>query len=59
MSASDIDLLVDLDDDVGLAALGGLERELATLLGARVDVVPAATLKSRMRAEVLAEAIPL
>jgi uncharacterized protein len=57
--ASDIDLLVDLGDGVGLVALSALERELTDLLGAHVDVVPADTLKQSIRAEVLAEAISL
>lgn len=57
--ASDVDLLVDLDDEVGVVALAGLRRELAELLGVEVDVVPAVTLKPGLRAEVLAEAIEL
>ena len=57
--SSDVDLLVDLDADVGLVALAALERELTDLLGNRVDVVPADTLKQSIRDEVLAEAIPL
>ncbi len=56
---SDIDLLVDLDDNVGLVGLAGMTRELSALLGVEVDVVPAATVKPRMRAEILAEAIAL
>ena len=56
---SDIDLLVDLDKGVGLLDLIGLENELRDLLGVDVDVVPADTLKPRMRARVLREAIPL
>ncbi|MGH3369517.1 MAG: nucleotidyltransferase family protein, partial [Nocardioidaceae bacterium] len=56
---SDIDLLVDLDGHVGVAALAALQRELGEILGVNVDVVPAETLKPRIRAEVLAEAIPL
>jgi uncharacterized protein len=56
---SDVDLLVDLDDGVGLVALAALERELTDLLGAPVDVVPADTLKTQIRDEVLAESIPL
>lgn len=56
---SDIDLLVDLEEGVGLLDLIGLERDLSELLGVDVDVVPAATLKPRIRARVLAEAIPL
>lgn len=57
--ASDIDLLVDLDDSVGLLALSGLRRELSELLHVDVDVVPASTLKTGIRDKVLAEAITL
>lgn len=56
---SDIDLLVDLDDDASLSDLIGLERELSELLGVEVDVVPAHALKPRLRKRVLDEAIPL
>lgn len=58
-AASDVDFLVDLDRGVGVVALVGLKRELGELLGVEVDVVPAATLKARIRADVLSEAIPL
>lgn len=57
--SSDIDLLVDLDDSVGLVALAGLSRELSDLLQVAVDVVPASTLKPTVRGTVLAEAIDL
>ncbi len=56
---SDIDLLVDLDDGVGVVSLAGLNRELAELLSVDVDVVPAAALKSAIRDEVLSAAIAL
>jgi hypothetical protein len=56
---SDVDLLVDIDDDVSVVALAGLRRELTELLGVDVDIVPATTLKSGVRANVLAEAIVL
>ena len=56
---SDIDLLVDLDDTVGLVTLARLTRELSELLAADVDLVPAATLKPGMRDHILAEAISL
>ena len=56
---SDIDLLVDIDDDVSLVTLARLTRELTELLGTNVDVVPAATLKQSVRKSVLAEAIQL
>lgn len=57
--ASDVDLLVDLDEGVGVVSLAGLQRELAELLGVDVDVVPAVTLKPGVRDAVLAEAIAL
>jgi uncharacterized protein len=57
--ASDIDLLVDLDDGVGLFALAGLSRQLSDLLHVEVDVVPADMLKPTVADAVLAEAIAL
>lgn len=56
---SDVDLLVDLADDVGLLSLIGLEREIAETLRCKVDVVPAANLKAGLASEVLAEAVAL
>ncbi|HWH34872.1 MAG TPA: nucleotidyltransferase domain-containing protein [Acidimicrobiales bacterium] len=58
-AASDIDILVDLDDGASLLDLIGLERALSELLGAEVDVVPAHALKPPLRRRVLEEAIPL
>jgi predicted nucleotidyltransferase/DNA-binding XRE family transcriptional regulator len=58
-ASSDVDLLVDLADDVGIVGLLGLEREIAETLERDVDVVPAANLKSTLAPQVLAEAIPL
>jgi predicted nucleotidyltransferase/DNA-binding XRE family transcriptional regulator len=58
-ASSDIDLLVDLDDHVGLVTLAGLRRQLTELLGVDVDVVPAATLKPAVEDTILAEAIAL
>jgi len=54
---SDVDLLVDLDDGVGLFALGALEVELEGLLGRPVDVVPERSLRPVVRESV--RAIPL
>ena len=56
---SDIDLLADLDDKVGLVALAGLTRKLSELLGVAVDVIPARSLKAAARDEILADAVPL
>lgn len=58
-ATSDIDLLVDLDENVGLLALAGLRRQLSELLGVDVDVVPSATLKPTVAHAVLTEAITL
>ena len=57
--SSDVDLLVDVGPGMTLLDLIGLERELADLIGAPVDVVPADALKPRLRASVLREAVPL
>lgn len=59
VESSDVDLLVDLDEGVGLLDLIGLERELAELLGVDVDVVSADSLKPRIRERVESEAVPL
>lgn len=59
VASSDVDLLVDLDEGVGLLSLIGLERELTELLGVDVDVVPADSLKPRIRQRVEREAVPL
>lgn len=56
---SDIDLLVDVDEGVGLFSLGSLEVELSDLLGTPVDVVPAESLKPRVKQRVLETAVPL
>lgn len=57
--SSDIDLLVDLDDSVGLVGLIELELELESLLGSKVDVVPAADLKPGIADGPLRDAIAL
>ncbi len=59
VESSDVDLLVDLDEGVGLLDLIALERELAELLGVDVDVVPSDSLKPRVRHRVESEAVPL
>jgi predicted nucleotidyltransferase len=55
---SDIDLLVDFDQDSSLFDLMRMARELEMLLGRAVDVVSAGGLKSRDRA-ILAESVDL
>lgn len=56
---SDLDLLVDLEPGRSLVDLGGLLMDLTELLGVDVDVVTVASLKSRVRTRVLAEAVLL
>lgn len=55
---SDIDLLVDFDEDSSLFDLMRMSRELEALLGRPVDVVSAGGLKTRDRA-ILAESVEL
>jgi predicted nucleotidyltransferase len=56
---SDVDILIDLEPGRSLFDVGGLQVELERLLGRRVDVVTERGLRERIRARVLAEAIPL
>lgn len=54
---SDLDLLVEFEPDarVGFLALSRLQRELSSLAGRRVDLVPKRGLKPAVRAEVLGQ----
>ncbi len=54
---SDIDFLVELEPERSLLDLGGLQMELESLLGCRVDVVTVRGLKARIRERVLREAV--
>ena len=55
----DLDLLVDALPGATLFDLGGLQVELETLLGVRVDLLTPADLPLKFRARVLAEAQPV
>lgn len=57
-SESDLDLLVEFEPEarIGFMELGGLEIDLATLLGRRVDLVPKGGLKPLIRGSVLESA---
>lgn len=55
---SDVDFLVELEPGRTLLDLGGLQQELESLLGRRVDVVTVRGLKGRIRDRVLREAVP-
>jgi uncharacterized protein len=56
---SDVDFLVDMEVGRSLLDLGGLLMDLRDLLGGSVDVVTPASLRARVRARVLREAVPL
>ena len=56
---SDLDLLVDALPGATLFDLGGLQDELESLLGIRVDLLTPGDLPSKFRGKVLAEAQPV
>src|SRR5437870_10470537 len=56
---SDVDLLVDIDDADKRAALERMSKELAELLGRKVDVATESELRPRIRKRALEEAVPL
>lgn len=58
-SASDLDLLVEMEPERSLFDLGGLLMDLQELLGCRVDVVTERGLRGRIRERVLKEAMAL
>ncbi len=47
---SDIDLMVDIPDTMGLLALGQMERDVRDALGVNVDVVPSRLVKPEVAA---------
>ncbi len=51
--------MVDLDDNVGVVGLVGLERELSEILRRPVDVVPARSLKRDIDERVAGDVIAL
>jgi predicted nucleotidyltransferase len=56
---SDVDLLADIDRSKGLTLFGmaHLENRLSDILGTRVDLTPAGSMKERVRVRALSEAI--
>jgi predicted nucleotidyltransferase len=56
---SDLDLLIDIEGPTTPWFPGGLVAELEALLGCRVDVVELEALRAEIRAQALAEAVPL
>lgn len=56
---SDVDILVEIPEAIGLLAFVGLRRELEAALGRKVDLVEYETIKRRIREQILAEEIPI
>jgi uncharacterized protein len=56
---SDVDLLVDRAAGTSLLDRAALARDLETILGRRVDVVPEEALHWFLRPQILFEAVPL
>jgi len=59
VDGSDLDLLIDAEPGATLFDLGGLQDELESMLGLRVDLLTPADLPPKVRAKVLAEAQPV
>lgn len=56
---SDLDLLIDPEEQMSLFDLGAIIAELNELLGVRVDVATPAALPDAMRERVLRDAVPV
>jgi len=56
---SDVDILVDMDEERSLLDMGGLLMDLQELLGRKVDIVTEKGLRERIRNRVLRDAVPI
>ena len=56
---SDIDILVDIEKDIGLLEFIGLKQELEDALGHPVDLVEYGTIKPLLRDRILSEQVVL
>ena len=56
---SDLDIVVDLGEGIGLIELAGLQQDLSDALGIRVDLVIKDALKRRIGRQILSEAVML
>ena len=56
---SDLDILIDPTADTTLFDIGAIRHELRQLLGVPVDVLTPKALPEKLRATVLAEALPI
>jgi predicted nucleotidyltransferase len=57
--SSDVDVVVDLGEGVGLLELAGLQQDLSDALGVKVDLVMKDALKRGMAKRILSEAVML
>jgi predicted nucleotidyltransferase len=57
--SSDLDVLVDLGEGIGLLGLAGLQQDLTDALGVKVDLVVKETLKPRIGKRILDEVVML
>lgn len=58
-SSSDVDILVELDPEVGLFTLARMHREAERILGVDVDIVPEDSLKGRVRSDLASDLVAL
>ena len=56
---SDIDILVDFPDPIGLFEFVGLKQELEELLGRKVDLVQYEAIKPLLKKRILKEEVPI
>jgi predicted nucleotidyltransferase len=54
---SDVDLLIEFSEPVGLFHFFRVQRRLETILGRRVDLVMKDAIKRQLRTQILAEAV--
>jgi len=59
IEGSDLDILIDPTPETTLFDIGAIRHELLQLLGVPVDVVTPKALPEKLRAKVLAEAVPV
>jgi hypothetical protein len=53
--SSDIDILVDVDENISLLDFVGIKLDLEEVLGRKVDLVEYGTIKPRLRERILKE----
>jgi uncharacterized protein len=56
---SDVDLLVELPDGIGLLGIAGIQHELEQLVHAPVELIPVTDLKAGVRQQAFADLVPL